>query len=95
MLAVILDRGNTWVLNIEDNLEISVEDLKREWNSRYLAWFVNNEGSKQILLGLPVSRYFMHKVDGEVVEITREQAIQLLDMLDQLRSQKQGTGKKK
>ncbi len=88
MLLAILDRGNVWVMNIIDDPDIDLDRLKKEWSKRYIAWFVNNEGTKDVLMGMPITRFVMQRTSNDLVEISREQAIQLLVMLDEFRKEK-------
>lgn len=85
MLAAIIDNGSTWLLNIKDDVEISLDKLKSEWSDRHFGWLVNTEDISDIIWGMPVSRFILRRHDGSLRDITIKQAHFLYDQIVECR----------
>lgn len=89
MLAAIIDNGSTWLLDIRDNLEINQEQLKKEWNMRYIGWLVNTDSMPDIIWGMPISRFMLKLPDNTLEDISVRQAHEIYKELIQLRTNKE------
>ncbi len=95
MLFAIADRGNVWLLNISDNLDIGLKDLEKEWYKRYLGWIINGVGSRDLLLQMPIHRFALKPVNGDMYEISHEQAALLFQLCEESAINKLQDGAKK
>lgn len=85
MFAAIIDNGNTWLLDIRDNIEISLDDLQREWDKRYVGWLVNTDSMPEIIRGIPVIRFILKVPDKGLEDISVAMAHQIYQALIDLR----------
>ena len=85
MLAAIIDNGSTWLLDIRDNLEIDLEQLRTEWRKRYVGWLVNTDSMPEIIWGMPISRFMLKLPDNTLEDISVKQAHAVYEGLVQLR----------
>lgn len=85
MLAAVIDNGSTWLLDIRDNLEISAEQLEKEWKKRYVGWLVNVDEMSYIIGEMPIRRFFLKRPNQGLEDITSVQAHFLLEGLADLR----------
>lgn len=95
MLAAVIDNGSTWLLDIRDNLDIDLETLEKEWSRRYVGWLVNTNSMKDIIWGIPVSRFILKHPDKGLEDISVKQAHMLYEMIAQYRLEKSGEITKK
>ena len=95
MFAAVIENGSTWLLDIRDNLDIDLEILEKEWTKRYVGWLVNVNSMKDIMTGLPISRFIIKHPDNGLEEITHKQAYMLYEMMAQYRQDIQKSGLKK
>lgn len=95
MLAAVIDNGSTWLLDIRDNLDIDLETLEKEWTKRYVGWLVNTNSMKDIIWGIPVSRFILKHPDNGLEDISVKQAHMLYEMMAQYRQEKSGEITKK
>ncbi|MGN1372012.1 MAG: hypothetical protein ACI4XM_07055 [Candidatus Coprovivens sp.] len=85
MFAAIIDNGSTWLLDIRDNLEIREEQLRKEWNKRYIGWLVNVDSMPDIIWGIPISRFMIKLPDDTLEDISVKQAHMVYESLVKLR----------
>jgi len=86
MLAAIIDNGSTWLLNIKDNVEITSEEIVKEWNSRYVGWIVNTDDISEVMWGMPVSRYMIKDTEGKLKDISVKTAHYIYEELPKIRN---------
>lgn len=95
MFAAVIDNGSTWLLDIRDNLDIDLVTLEKEWNRRYVGWLVNVDSMKDIIWGIPVSRFIIKSPDKGLEDISVKQAHMLYEMMASYRQEKKESPTKK
>lgn len=85
MLAAVIDNESTWLLDIRDNLEINQEQLRAEWQKRYVGWLVNTDSMPDIIWGMPISRFIIKLPENVLEDISVKKAHIIYEGLVQLR----------
>lgn len=86
MLAAVIDNGSTWLLNINDNMQLSNEQLLNEWQSRYVGWLVNANNMSGIMNAMPVTRYLLKDSNGKLIDINFETAYYVYEELHKVKN---------
>ncbi len=92
MLAVIVDKENSWLFNIADEPNIDLSTLDSQFSTRYIGWLVNTKGITQLVMQMPITRFSLKECDGTIREITREQAEVLYGLVEEFTTSKKNKG---
>lgn len=87
MLAAVIENGSTWLLDIRDDVEISAEELRKQWRKRYVGWLVNTDSMPEIIWGMPISRFLVKLSNGDLSDVSIKQAHSWLQEIVELRQQ--------
>ena len=88
MFIAVIDKENTWLLDIRDKLDIDLESLEKEWPYRYFTWVINVEGISELIKGFDISPFVIKHPERGLEEITKEQASMLFEAMDKMRKKK-------
>lgn len=67
MFQIVIDNGATYIHRDKDNV--------------VMGFLVNQDGIKEIIESLPISKYFVAPTKNKCVEISKEQAFMLYDLI--------------
>lgn len=82
-MIAIFDKESTWFLDETKMQKEYKKLLARDFKEAYMGWFVNDTSTCEIIGKMPVSRFYIDRGNGELMELSKEEAIHAYQLFDE------------